>query len=74
MKWNALIGVSCGTSYWQVGDSTEQNGCFKMVLSCYKRELLAQKESVQDKFAINKEDVVYVVAHGRIPSPMSDRT
>jgi hypothetical protein len=31
-KWNVCIGVPYGTSYWQVGDSTEQNGCFKMQL------------------------------------------
>jgi hypothetical protein len=61
-KWNACIGVPYGTSYWQVGDSTEQNGCFKMALTRYKRELLAQKELVQAEFAINKEDVVYLVA------------
>ncbi|KAI2492615.1 hypothetical protein MHU86_21929 [Fragilaria crotonensis] len=35
-KWNACIGVPYGTSYWQVGDSTEQNGCFKMALTRYK--------------------------------------
>jgi hypothetical protein len=29
-KWNACIGLPYGTSYWQVGNSSEQNGCFKM--------------------------------------------
>jgi hypothetical protein len=29
-KWNACIWVPYVTSYWEVGDSTEQNGCFKM--------------------------------------------
>ncbi|KAI2497276.1 hypothetical protein MHU86_17240 [Fragilaria crotonensis] len=61
-KWNACIGVPYGTSYWQVGDSTEQNGCFKMALTRYKRELLARKELAQAEFAINKKDVVYLVA------------
>ncbi|KAI2504990.1 hypothetical protein MHU86_9433 [Fragilaria crotonensis] len=32
-KWNVCIGVPYGTSYWQVGDSTEQNGCFKMAIA-----------------------------------------
>ena len=32
-KWNVCIGIPYGTSYWQVGDSTEQNGCFKMSLT-----------------------------------------
>jgi hypothetical protein len=32
-KWNVNIGLPYGTRYWQVGDSTEQNGCFKMALT-----------------------------------------
>ena len=30
--WVVCIGVPYGTSFWQVGDSTEQNGCYKMHL------------------------------------------
>ena len=29
-RWKALIGIPNGTSLWQVRDSVEQNGCFKM--------------------------------------------
>jgi hypothetical protein len=29
-KWTVCIGVPYGTSYWQVGDSSEQNGSFKV--------------------------------------------
>ena len=32
-KWQVCIGVPYGTSYWQVGDSKEQNGSFKMALT-----------------------------------------
>ena len=28
--WSVCIGVPYGTSYWQVGDSSQQNGSFKM--------------------------------------------
>ena len=56
-KWNACVGVPYGTSYWQVGDSSEQNGCFKMALTKYKRELLRRKELAGVEFAINKEDI-----------------
>jgi hypothetical protein len=35
-KWSVNIGLPYGTSYWQVGDSTEQNGCFKMALAASK--------------------------------------
>jgi hypothetical protein len=59
--WKACIGVPYGTSYWQVGDSTEQNGCFKMALTKHKRDLLAQKASVGAEFAIEKEDVIHFV-------------
>jgi hypothetical protein len=63
-KWNVCIGVLYGTAYWQVGDSSEQNGCFKMALMRYKRELLQKKESVNEEFAIQKEGITYLVAQG----------
>ena len=50
-----------GTSYWQVGDSTEQNGCFKMSLARHKRNLLTVKEQRGEEFAIEKQDVVLLV-------------
>jgi hypothetical protein len=61
-KWNACVGVPYGTSYWQVGDSSEQNGCFKMALTKYKRDLLRTKELAGVEFGINKEDVTYIVS------------
>ena len=42
-KWVVCIGVPNGTSLWQVGDSTEQNGCFKMYCSEYKNKLTSKK-------------------------------
>ncbi len=42
-KWNANIGLSYGMRYWQVGDSTEQNGCFKMALTKRKEALVTKK-------------------------------
>ena len=61
-KWNVCIGLPYGTSYWQVGDSSEQNGCFKMALTKYKRDLLRRKELVDQEFAIEKDDVVGLVS------------
>jgi hypothetical protein len=60
--WNVCVGVPYGTSYWQVGDSSEQNGCFKMALTKYKRDLLTRKELVGGEFAIEKEDVTCLVS------------
>jgi hypothetical protein len=42
-KWNVNIGLPYGTSYWQVGDSSEQNGCFKMALTKAKQDLVTKK-------------------------------
>jgi hypothetical protein len=42
-KWDVNIGLPYGTSYWQVGDSTEQNGCFKMALTKEKQALVTKK-------------------------------
>ena len=42
-KWAVCIGVPYGTSYWQVGDSKEQNGTFKMKLPALKIELMRKR-------------------------------
>lgn len=60
---NVNEGVPYGTCYWQVGDSSKQNGsCFKMALTKYKRDLLRTKELAGVEFGINKEDVTYIVS------------
>jgi hypothetical protein len=41
--WSVVIGVPYGTSLWQVGDSSEQNGAFKMELTKGKDELMKKK-------------------------------
>ncbi len=56
------MGVPYGTSYWQVGESSEQNGYFKMALTKYNRDLLRAKEKAGVEFGINKEDVSYIVS------------
>jgi hypothetical protein len=60
-KWNVNIGLPYGTSYWQVGDSTEQNGCFKMALTKAKQKLVTAKNDAGLPFEINKTDVVKLV-------------
>jgi hypothetical protein len=39
MKWNCCIGLPYGISYWQAGDSSKQNVCFKMALARAQQEL-----------------------------------
>jgi hypothetical protein len=60
-KWDVNIGLPYGTSYWQVGDSSEQNGCFKMALTRAKQELVTKKNDAGLEFAIEKTDVVGLV-------------
>jgi hypothetical protein len=55
------IGVPYGTSYWQVGDSREQNGCFKMALAKAKREIVDKKENSGLVGTIEKTDIVGLV-------------
>ena len=39
-KWNVCIGVPYGTALWQVGDSSEQNGTFKINLTDVKSTMI----------------------------------
>ena len=39
-KWNVCLGVPYGTAVWQVADSSEQNGLFKMLLGEKKKNCL----------------------------------
>jgi hypothetical protein len=59
-KWNGNIGLPYGTSYLQVGDSTEQNGCFKMAVAKAKQALVKKNDSGLP-FEINKTDIVELV-------------
>jgi hypothetical protein len=60
-KWNACVGLPYGTSYWHVGNSSQQNRCFKMALTKYKKELLQRKEFVGTEFATDKQEITYIV-------------
>ena len=39
-KWAVCTGVPNGTSLWPVGDSAEQNECYKMYCSEYENKLI----------------------------------
>jgi hypothetical protein len=63
--WDCCIGLPYGTSYWQVGDSSEQNGCFKMALTKAKQELVTKKNDAGLEFSIDKRDIVGLVRKAR---------
>lgn len=61
-KWVVCIGVPNGTSIWQVGDSPQQNGCYKMYSSEYKKMLTSQKIKMGIfKLNLTKTDIVPIV-------------
>jgi len=45
-EWQVCIGVPYGTSLWQVADSKEQNGSYKIALARSKKDFLEQKLSL----------------------------
>ena len=61
-RWNALIGIPNGTSLWQVGDSIEQNGCFKMHQYDVKTKILNKKRELgmQDTH-LKKTDIIPII-------------
>jgi len=61
-QWTVCIGVPYGTHVWQVGDSSEQNGAFKMALTEAKQCVLEKKMNMQLKRAnIERHDIVGLV-------------
>ena len=56
--WVVCIGVPYRTSYWQVGDSTEQNGCYKMYLGEAKKRLVEMKYDKYLNFTIGKHEII----------------
>jgi hypothetical protein len=43
-QWIVCVGVPFGMSYWQVGDSLEQNGSYKMALTRSNKELVLKTQ------------------------------
>ena len=41
--WKVSIGVLYGTSLWQVGNSYQQNSCFKIALATYKKKVMDRR-------------------------------
>ena len=60
-EWVVCIGVPYGTALWQVGDSSEQNGSYKIALSKAKQRLIDKKRSKCMKLTIDYTDVIPLV-------------
>lgn len=61
-KWNVCIGVPYGKAFWQVGDSPEQNGKFKMELTTAKRAIYEKRQRrFQSDLQLLKTDIIPLV-------------
>ena len=60
--WVVCIGVPYGTCMWQVADSKQQNGSYKMALYKAKKYLLEQKMNYMiDPLTLVPTDIVPIV-------------
>jgi hypothetical protein len=69
-KWTVCIGVPYGTNLWQVGDSSQQNGAFKMCLTVEKHNLLEKKTKLCLDSKIERHDAVGLVHRAWLKSFM----
>jgi len=63
MKWTVCIGVPYGMNLWQVGDSAQQNGAFKMALKKAKQHIINEKTKICLPCKIEKHDIIGLVHH-----------
>jgi hypothetical protein len=54
---SAILGIPYGTHLWQVGDSVDKNGAFKIAMTKWKLWLRQQKEKDGLKQTIDKTDI-----------------
>ena len=54
-RWYVGLGGPNGTSKWQVGDSSEKNGCFKMRNAEYKQKIFEQYLRLNEPVKLKKK-------------------
>jgi hypothetical protein len=62
-KWTVCIGVPYGTNLWQVDDSAEQNGAFKIAGEKRKEFVLQEKSQLRLNFKIEKQQDIVGIVH-----------
>jgi hypothetical protein len=60
-RWSVCIGVPYGTSLWQVGDSTQQNGVFKVRITMIKQKLLDFRFNKMMGIELIPSDIIPIV-------------
>jgi hypothetical protein len=61
MPWTCCIGVPSGTSVWQLGDSAEQNGTFKIESKKANAETVRCKIRAGLPATLERSDIVRIV-------------
>ena len=56
--WIVCLGLPKGTVIWKVGDASEQNGCWKISITNFKRDLVLFKMRMGLPHTITKTDIV----------------
>ena len=59
--WVVQIGLPNGTSLWQVGDSSEQNGLYKISMTRAKDELVLTKQRLEMPIDFKRMDVMPLI-------------
>jgi hypothetical protein len=57
-RWSAMLGIPYVTNLWQVGDSAQMNGAFKISMTKWKRWLRQQKADFGLKQSIEKHAIM----------------
>ena len=61
-RWNVCIGVPYGTAIWQVGDSSEQNGKFKINITEVKAMILQTRiDQLNHAIQLMRTDIIPIV-------------
>jgi hypothetical protein len=60
-QWSAMLGIPYGTHLWQVRDSAEQNGAFKIAMTKWKRWLRQHRAYFGLHQTIEKTDTILLL-------------
>jgi hypothetical protein len=61
-RWNVFLGLPNGTAYWQVGDSSQQNGRFKNLNRTAKEYLRAEQCKYYASISIKRHHAVIILS------------
>jgi hypothetical protein len=60
-QWNIYLGLPNATAYWQVGDSSEQNGAFKNLQRKVKEDIRDRQRLFYENNKISRHHCVFIL-------------